>query len=101
METSSRPGHERIAGGGLTYSVFPVRLLPLVHFPGDNAQTSAADILGTVTSYTGEAVPNGTVTLVNKDTKNTRTFQSDKIRALSVEMTQHNHAPVSSQSEDL
>jgi hypothetical protein len=101
METSGRPGHERIAGGGLIYSFLPVRLPPLVHFTGENAQTSAADILGTVTNSTGVAVPKATVTLVNKDTRIPRTFQTEKIRTLSVEMTKHNHAQVSSQREDL
>jgi hypothetical protein len=45
---------------------------------GANAQTSTADILGTVTDASGATVPNATVTLINKDTNDTRTFHTDK-----------------------
>lgn len=42
------------------------------------AQTSTADILGTVTDAAGATLPNSTVTLVNLDTNDRRTFQTDK-----------------------
>jgi len=42
------------------------------------SQSSAADILGTVSDSSGATVANATVTLVNTDTNDRRTFQTDK-----------------------
>ena len=53
---------------------FPVLVIALIFLSFSNSfgQTSTADVLGTVTDSTGATLPNATVTLVNKDTNDTR-----------------------------
>ena len=50
--------------------------VPLAFSPSAYGQLTTADILGTVTDQTGAVVPNATVTLVNVNTKETRTTVS-------------------------
>jgi len=78
MSTFSRPGHARVAGGKLVPSILSILILFFAILTNANAQTSTADIVGTVTDSTGATVPNATITLVSKDTNLTRTFRTDK-----------------------
>ena len=50
--------------------------VPMAFTPSAYGQLTTADILGTVTDQTGAVVPNATVTLVNVNTKETRTAVS-------------------------
>ena len=50
--------------------------VPMVFAPMAYGQLTTADILGTVTDQTGAVVPNASITLVNVNTKETRTAVS-------------------------
>jgi hypothetical protein len=69
------------SASGATRGIYPYLylavLMAVLVFGGQAfAQTSTADILGNVTDSTGAILPNATVTLVNKDTNDTRTLQT-------------------------
>jgi hypothetical protein len=96
MDTYGRPGYPRIAGGDLNFSVFAILSLFFVLITRANAQTSTADMLGTVTGPTGATVSNATVTPVIMDTDYSCAIRTDIVHALSVEMAKHNHALISS-----
>ena len=69
----------RVAGLGLA-SLSRRMVLPAVMLGGaafSHAQLTTADILGTVTDATGAVIPNANLTLVNVDTKETRTATSN------------------------
>lgn len=67
-------GATHLLKGGLVFSA--LLFLFLTSKPA-NAQLSTADIIGTVTDATGAVVPNASVTLLNQDTHERRTFTTD------------------------
>jgi outer membrane receptor protein involved in Fe transport len=78
MNIDNRPEHAKTLECHRRHLVFLMLFLFLPLLPCAYTQTSTGDILGTVTDSTGAVLPSATVTLVNTNTNDKRTHQTDQ-----------------------